>query len=258
MESKELNVLQGEIPLAEKLTPPASILGQDLSRMLFDSPLQSQDGAFRPLLCEVGSMLSNSGMSPIRLKAGLLVYLALVSSKLGVPLSVQLVCDEQMDAVQLLDNCMKLAPSEGFIEFSALKREHIFTEAGKHLSGRTIVTTDPGGFVSVYRDLNSLLTRGHTLSQEIIHTKYGTRFEEMRAELPVSIVGVVVKDSGRELSHPSVIRVLLPNEQLPCRPSIGYPGSVGSRNCKVEKNLWQASSSTSRDSVSEPTLGANR
>lgn len=214
LESKESNVLQGGISLAEKLTPPASILGQDLSRMLFDSPLQSQDGAFRPLLCGVGSMLSTSGMSPSRLKAGLLAYLALVSSKLGVPLSVQLVCDEQMDAVQLLDNCMKLAPPEGFIEFSALKREHIFTEAGKHLSGRTIVTTDPGGFVSVYRDLNSLLTRGHTLSQEIIHTKYGTRFEEMRAELPVSIVGVVVKDSGRELSHPSVIRVLLPNEQL--------------------------------------------
>ena len=80
----ELNVLQGEIPLAEKLMPPASILGQDLSKMLFDSPLQSQDGAFRPMLCEVGRMLSNSGMSPSRLKAGLLVYLSLVSSKLGV------------------------------------------------------------------------------------------------------------------------------------------------------------------------------
>jgi hypothetical protein len=153
-------------------------------------------------------------MSPSRLKAGLLVYLALVSSKLGAPLSVQLVCDEEMDATQLLDRCMTLAPPEGFIEFSALKREHIFTEAGKHLFGRTIVTVDPGGFLAVYRDLNSLLTRGHTLSQEVIRTKFGLRLEELRAELPVSIIGVVVKDMGRELSHPSVIRVLLPNEQL--------------------------------------------
>ena len=119
-----------------------------------------------------------------------------------------------MDAIQLLDNCMNLAPPEGFIEFSALKREHIFTEAGKHLFGRTIVTVGPDGFAAVYRDLNSLLTRGHTLSQEVIRTKFGLRLEELRAELPVSIIGVVVKDMGRELSHPAVIRVLLPNEQL--------------------------------------------
>jgi hypothetical protein len=117
---------------------------------------------------------------------------------------------------------MTLAPPEGFIEFSALKREHIFTEAGKHLFGRTIVTVDPGGFLAVYRDLNSLLTRGRTLSQEVIRTKFGLRLEELRAELPVSIIGVVVKDTGRELSHPAVIRVLLPNEQLSTgRVSVG-------------------------------------
>jgi len=186
----------------------ADIFTRDFSRELLYSPME-RDGVLRPLLCPVANTIAGRGESADRVRALLLTYLSSISAKLGYPLSVQLVCDDPLHAASLLDHCMRLAPEDSYIEFGAIKPEHLFINSGSHLEGKTLISTDPAGFKSVGMDLNSLLTRGRASRQLIVNGKYALRVEEVKTELPIAILGVVVKETGRELSHPAILRVPL-------------------------------------------------
>jgi hypothetical protein len=212
MEESQIEVQSGS-------STSKNIFRQDLSRFLFGSLREQEDGVFRPLLCQVGELLTQTGEPPGGLRAAYLVLLALISAKLGYPISVQLLCEDVMDATMLFDRCMQLAPEDTFEEIPVVKPEHLFMNSGTHLMGKTVISADPKGYSAVSADLNSFLTRGHATRQLIVPGKYGSKMQKTEADLPMSIVGVLMKGIRCDLNHASILRFPL----ITKKPADAYP-----------------------------------
>jgi hypothetical protein len=188
----------------------------DLSGLFFNMPAGRPDGVFEPLICGVAEQLVATGLSQQTMKEAFLIYMAIISARLGHPLSVLLLPDDPMVAVSLLDRVKNLAPADSFIEFQKVKPEQLFIKGGEPYRNKCIVSSDPDGFSKVMPYFEIMLTRGSVVRQELFNRKYDLSLEEFRAEWPVSFVGIAPpKKMGQEW-HPSIIR-------LPIKSSVGIP-----------------------------------
>lgn len=122
---------------------------RDLSRLFYDPPTGSPDGIFQPLLCGVAMLLQEKGVSSEDLRSGLLIFTTINSSRLGYPLSLQIMPNNQLSAIGLLDHCVSLAPVNSSIEFQKVKPEHLFLNSGDHYQNKCIICPEPNGLNKV-------------------------------------------------------------------------------------------------------------
>lgn len=180
---------------------------QDLSHLFFESPTSRPDGIFQPLLFGVARLLQEKGVSQENLKSALLIFTTINSSKLGYPLSLQLMSEDPLLAISLLDHCVSLSPVDSSIEFQRLKPEHLFINNGLNYQNKCIVCPNENGFSKVITDISLMLTRGHSGRQEIVNKKYDIGLVEYKAQWPISFIGVAAGKKGKDLNHPAILKV---------------------------------------------------
>lgn len=222
-------ILEPNAPLPSQ-TAAGSLAPLDFSRRFFNMPTGRQDGVFEPLLCGVGERLVAETLPSQNLKSAFLLYLAINSARLGYPLSVLLMPDDQLAAVTLLDRVCNLAPEDSFMEFRKVQPEHLFTGGGARFHSKCIVSGDPDGLVKVMPDLELMLARGKTVRQEVLNKKYKIAIEEFRAEWPVSFVGVAPLKKGGDSWHPSIIRLPVDSS---CNVSVLHTGPGSSQGMEA-------------------------
>jgi hypothetical protein len=136
-----------------------------------------------------------------------MIFAAINSPRLGYSLSLQLIPEDPLLAISLLDHCVGLAPVDSTIEFQKLKPEHLFINPGATYQNRCIVCPESNGFSKVYADIKLMLTRGHTIRQEIVNRKYDIGLAEYKAQWPISFIGVGGGKKGRDFYHPAILKV---------------------------------------------------
>ena len=163
-----------------------------------------------------------AGLPDQALKEAFLLYMVMNSARLGYSLSVLLMPDDPLTAISLIDRVKMLAPADSFIEFQKLKPEQLFINGGQPYRNKCIVSSDPDGFSKVMPDFEVMLTRGHTVRQEIRNRKFDVAIEEFKAEWPVSFVGIAPPMKKEHEWHPSIIRLpIKSSEAIPVINSNG-------------------------------------
>ncbi len=212
----------GVIP--DTTTPPTVFAGNsDPINQFIEWPVIRPDGALQPIQYPaVGHLLSN-GVDPGNIQAANLTFMAMLSARLGYPISAMLEPDDAQGAVQLLDQCLKIVPADAVIEFPELRPEHLYIDGGRRLDGKCIISPIENGFGKASRDLELILTRGHTISQEVAKGKYEVGLSEHRSAMHVSVLGINGGKPGKGLSLPSVLKIPVgtnPGAILPGRPDV--------------------------------------
>ena len=202
--------------------PAAKAPIPDLSRLFFNMPTGRPDGVFEPLVCGVAEQLMKAGLPNQALKEAFLLYMVMNSARLGYPLSVLLMPDDPLAAISLIDRVKMLVPADSFIEFQRMKPDQLFINGGEPYRNKCIVSSDPAGFSKVMPDFEVMLTRGHTVRQEIRNRKFDVAIEEFKAEWPVSFVGIAPPMKKEHEWHPSIIR--LPIKSSEAIPVINRSG----------------------------------
>ena len=173
----------------------------------FEWPIISADGAYQPMqLKTVGQLLSN-GTDPDNIQAASLVHIAMLSAGLGYPIAAMLVAEDLQGAIQVLDHCQKLAPKDATIEFREVKPDHLYIKGGGLLNGKCVISTEVNGFSKVERDLELIITRGHTVRQELVKGKYETVLSEQRSKTQLSFIGIDGGKLGKGFGHPSILKI---------------------------------------------------
>ena len=158
-----------------------------------------------PLL-SMARMLKALGVDADDLKASLTVNLALNSARLGYPIATILLSKEPSAAVKVLHRCMQVTPSVSFIEFQKMTQEDLFL-GSPQIRERTVTSSDENGFKKVRQDVDLLLSRGNSTTQELIRSKFGVGLQSRRVEIPLSLVGVASDRASSVLQHPSLLWV---------------------------------------------------
>lgn len=224
LKGRENEELQGDyIADAEELTTPTVVDdspqpivvtgGHEAINQFFEWPIIRPDGARQPIHYKaVGHLLSN-GIDPENIQAATLIHTITLSARWGYPISAMIVSEEPRLAVQFLDQCLKLAPKDATIEFRDLKPDHLYYNGGELLNGKCIICAEPNGFSKVGTDLDSILTRGCTVRQELEKGKYGVGLTEYQSNMTVSIIGVDGGHPGKGICHPSVLKVQISSKR---------------------------------------------
>ena len=200
----------------------------DLSSLFFNMPTGRLDGVFEPLVCGVAEQLVAAGLPNQVLKEAFLIYIAMNSARLGYPLSVLLMPDDPLVAISLIDRVKMLAPTDSFIEFQRMNPDQLFINGGEPFRNKCIVSSDPDGFSKVMPDFEVMLTRGHTIRQEIRNRKFDVSIEEFKAEWPVSFVGIAPRMKKEHEWHPSIIRLpVKSSEAIPVINGNGFFAKSG-------------------------------
>jgi hypothetical protein len=200
----------------------------DLSGLFFNVPTGRPDGVFEPLVCGVAEQLVAAGLPRDAQKEALLIYMAMNSAKLGYPLSLLLMPDDPLTAVSLINRVKNLAPANSFIEFQKMKPEQLFINGGAPFRNKCIVSSDPAGFSKVMSDFEMMLTRGHTVRQEIRNRKYDVSIEEFQAKWPISFIGLAPPVKREHEWHPSIIQMpIKSSDVIPVMSGNGLPSHPG-------------------------------
>ena len=86
-----------------------------------------------------------------------------------------------------------------------MKPEHLILGA-KDFRDRTVISADPNGFKKVNKDIEMLLTRGFTVKQETVKSKYEVSIEERRTDWPIAFVGISNGQRKGNIDHPLILR----------------------------------------------------
>jgi hypothetical protein len=165
------------------------------------------DGECQPIQYKIAGHLLSNGVDPKNLQAAALVHTAMLSSRLGYPISAMLVSEDPRVAVQLLEHCKKMAPGDSIIEFQEFKPAYLYINKGKELIGKSIICPKVNGFRKAHCDLEQLLTCGHTLRQELEKGRYEVGLSEYRTEMQLSAIGIDSGKPGEGLCHPSILKI---------------------------------------------------
>ena len=182
----------------------------DLNKLLFVDPYANEDSVIRPTLCDVGNFLQQSGVLFENLQAGLLIYIAFNSVKLGYPIPVVFKTNDLPKARHLLNLCKQIAPKDSFREVHELKYEQLYNDEN-YFKGRVIVCQDASGVKKAMPDLLMLLTQGYSTRQENYKSKLGAGIQDHTIEYPLGFIGIEPNDSKSFLDHPAVIKISLAN-----------------------------------------------
>lgn len=212
---------------------------QDLSYLFYDSPHAGDTDVFRPLLCTTKNILTKRGVAIGHEKAALLTSLAINSARLKYPLSVLLMAQNPLLAVNILDHCVRLAPANSTIEFQEMKPEHLILGA-KDFRNRTVISADPNGFKKVNKDIEMLLTRGFTVKQETVKSKYEVSIEERRTDWPIAFVGISNGQRKGNIDHPLILRVSLDEEVETTRKRSGFGDVIFSESDSLQVEIARA------------------
>ena len=212
---------------------------QNLSYLYYDSPYVGDDGVFRPLLCTTKNILTKRGVTIGHIKAALLTSLAINSARLKYPLSVLLMAQNPLLAVNTLDHCVRLAPPNSTIEFQEMKPEHLILGA-KDFRDRTVISADPNGFRKVNKDIEMLLTRGFTVKQETVKSKYEVNIEERRTDWPIAFVGISNGQRKGNIDHPLILRVPLDEEVKTTGEKSGFGDVIFSESDTLQVEIARA------------------
>ena len=212
---------------------------QDLSYLYYDSPYVGDNGVFRPQLCTTKNILTKRGVNIRHQKAALLTSLAINSARLKYPLSVLLMAQNPLLAVNILDHCVRLAPANSTIEFQEMKPEHLILGA-KDFRDRTVISADPNGFKKVNKDIEMLLTRGFTVKQETVKSKYEVSIEERRTDWPIAFVGISNGQRKGNIDHPLILRVPLDEEVETTRKKPGFGDAIFSESDTLQVEIARA------------------
>ena len=187
-----------------------------------EAPIIRPDGAIQPIQLKTVGHLLSYGTDPENIQAAMLVSTIMISASLGYPVSGMLSAQDSQTAIQLIDNCMNLIPSNALIQFQEVKPEHIFNDNGKPLDRKCIISTAIGGFGKVHSELKEILTRGYAVRQELEKGKFKFGLSEYRAQMQVAILGIDDGRSAKQLAMPGII-------PIPISPK----GVVGPQDPKV-------------------------
>ncbi len=179
-------------------------------------PIIRPDGALQPIQYRASGHLQSIGITPENIQAANLISMCMLSARLGHPISAMLEPDNAQEAVQLLDQCLRIVPKDAVIEFPEFKQEHLYIDHGRLLDGKCILSPTVNGFSKVSRDLELILTRGYSVQQEVTKGKYKVDLSEHRSEMRVSVLGITGGTPGKELSLPSVLKI----------PVVGNQGTI--------------------------------
>ena len=171
--------------------------------------------------------------------------MALNSARLGYPIAAILLSNEPSAAVKVLHRCMQVTPSISYIEFQKMTQEDLFL-GSPQIRERTVTSSDENGFKKVRQDVDLLLSRGNSTTQELIRSKFGVGLQSRRVEIPLSLVGVAPDRASSVLQHPSLLWVSVRGEQdkAGCSSSsVGRRGGqrpLGRRSRKASEDLREA------------------
>ena len=184
----------------------------NLDRIFFEPTRTTPDGPFLSPIASMARMLKATGVDADDVKASLTVNLALNSARLGYPIATILLSKEPSAAVKVLHRCMQVTPSISFIEFQKMTQEDLFL-GSPQIQERTVTSSDENGFKKVRQDVDLLLSRGNSTTQELIRSKFGVGLQSRRVEIPLSLVGVASDRASSVLQHPSLLWVSVRGEQ---------------------------------------------
>ncbi len=214
----------------------------------FEWPVIRDDGAYQPIQYKTVGHLLSSGVTPENIQAANLIFMCMLSARLGYPISAMLDPDNTHEAVKLLDYCRRVVPEDAVIEFPEFKPEYLYIDHGRRLDGRCIISPAENGFSKVSRDLELVLTRGHTIRQDVAKGKYKVDLSEHRSEMHISVLGINGGKPGKGLSLPSVLTIPVgtnPGIILPCMTDVFERyGLVYSPLFKIRKSFQRLKSKT--------------
>ncbi len=191
------------LPSACDLTP----IQKNLLEMEFTHPCRWQDGIVRPMTFFVAEYLRSCGVADQNIKAGLLVYTAMNSVRLGYPQSIILLAEDDGSASQLLHACKMIAPSKSLREVQELKAEQFYSSQVFY-RGKVLICSDLSGVTKAMPDLLNLLTMGQTTRQGDSSSKFRTGTRTFTARYPIAFIGIEDPATRKTLmGHPSIIRI---------------------------------------------------
>lgn len=184
----------------------------NLDRIFFEPTWICPGGPFLSPIVSTAKMLSALGINAGDLKTGLTVSLALNSARLGYPIAAILLSHEPSMAVKVLHLCMQVTPSNSYIEFQRMTQDDLFL-GSPQIRERTVTSSDENGFKKVRQDVELLLSRGNSTTQELIRSKFGVGLQSRRVEIPLSLVGVATDRMSSILQHPSLLWVSVQGDE---------------------------------------------
>jgi len=199
---------------AQLLHDPGSSIANELegaAKRIWTHPNEWEDGVIRPPLLYVGDHLKASGVVQGNIRAGLLVYVAMNSVRLGYPLSLILTTEDPVDATQLLHACKKIAPPHLYREVQGLKAEQLYRDKAFYDS-RVIICHDTTEVKKAMPDLLDLLTHGSTTRQTEFKSTLGSGIQSSTAQYPIAFIGIEKPTIKSVISHPSIMRVQVSRE----------------------------------------------
>ncbi len=184
----------------------------NLDYVFFEPTRAVPDGPFVSPIVGTVRMLKALGIADGDMKEAVMISLALNSARLGYPIAAILLSKEPAAAVKVLHRCMQVTPVTSYIEFQKMTQEDLFL-GSPQIREKTVTSSDENGFKKVRQDVDLLLSRGNSTTQELIRSKFGVGLQGRRVELPLSLVGVAPDRASSVLQHPSLLWVLVRGEQ---------------------------------------------
>ena len=187
---------------------PIAVMGnQEPINQFIEWPITRPDGAYQPIQYRAAGHLLSAGIDPENIQAASLVLTTMLSARWGYPIAAMLVSEDPQEAVRVLDHCIKMSPMDSTIEFREVKPDHLYIKGGGLLKGKCVICPEVGGFSKVARDFDLILTRGHSVRQQLEKGKYEVGLSEYRSEMKVSFIGIDGGKLKNGFCHPSIIKI---------------------------------------------------
>jgi len=217
-QATSVKITEPEVPCQSLMPAPphqgnaALMANVNLDYILFEPTRTAPEGPFVSPIVGNARMLKALGIDDDDMKPAMMVSMALNSARLGYPISTVLLSKEPSEAVKVLHRCMQVTPSSSYIECQKMTPEALYL-GSPQIRERTVTSSDENGFKKVRQDVDLLLSRGNSTTQELIRSKFGVGLQSRRVEIPLSLVGVAPDRAGSVLQHPSLLWVSLRGEQ---------------------------------------------
>jgi hypothetical protein len=174
----------------------------------------------------MANVLKVQGVPDSHLKAALLILLVLNSPRLGYPLVLEIINDEEKTGMSLLKKCLTLVPTTFYEEFDDPSK-NIFVRERRELKGKVIISDDSSKYKNVASNLNSLLDRQKIPLKKTQKGEYGGNPRRIVISGPVGFISIAQNSKRTVLTFPSFLKIHLPaGEPIPDPRRIFNPKEV--------------------------------
>jgi len=169
---------------------------------------------FKDILSAAAGLLKKQMITGHNLKVALLTLLNILSAKLHKPMGIMLAASDLSVGMNILRQCMLIAPEESYREYGQIKNEDLFSGTSG-LNGKTLISHEPLAFVKSWGHLEKMLTIGAATHTEAVKAKFGTFTHSYKAEALISIVGIITDIRDRIYNHPAILKLPLHVDEYP-------------------------------------------